>query len=338
MRDHWYPLVFSRDLKTARPTGISLLGAPLVLFRDQSGKATCLEDRCPHRSVPLSLGRVVDGKLECKYHGWQFGSSGGCVHIPSLAPGAPIPKASSAVSYPVHETMGLVWVFPGDPAEADPGLITYHREINDPGCRVVDGYRDFDMDHGLMIENLLDPSHLPFTHEGTLAKRKDAQPIEVEMVDYPRGLKARFHRRQDPALPVQTTTFDAPCEVRLDISLGRGDMRLIQVHYSVPLARRRMRLFWRMIRNFASFAPGIRFLIARLSNRIIDQDVAMLAGQQERLDQGAKAWACPVKADGLAVRYRAYRERVETPDVWFQGFSAERASSGLRDKSRLRVV
>ena len=74
----WYPLLLSKDLKVSpmgkrvAPHGVCLLGIPLVIFRDKTGQAFCLEDKCPHRSAPLSIGQVVDGVLECAYHGWQL--------------------------------------------------------------------------------------------------------------------------------------------------------------------------------------------------------------------------------------------------------------------------
>lgn len=339
MRNYWYPLVYSRDLSSARPLGIPLLGDPLVLFRDGSGEPGCLLDRCPHRSVPLSLGRMVNGRLECRYHGWQFGKEGACLHIPTLGKGEPIPKASCASAYPCVERMGLVWVWPGDAEAADPALITPQPELDQKGWTAVHGVRDFDMDHGLMIENLLDPSHLPFTHEGTLAKRADAQPIELLMLDHPRGLKARTLRPEHPELPAQQFTFDESCSVRLDLDVGRKGWKLVQVHYSVPLTKNRMRLFWRIARNFIQVPiPGLASLMTFQSNRIIDQDVAMLAGQQQRLEQGARPWGCPVKADGIAARYRVWRERSETPDTWFSSFAAEREDAEAKKKRLLRVV
>src|SRR5215207_11581694 len=67
-----------------RPLARVIAGVPVVLFRSQ-GRAAALVDRCPHRNVPLSLGRVLaDGRLECAYHGWQFDCQGVCRKVPGL--------------------------------------------------------------------------------------------------------------------------------------------------------------------------------------------------------------------------------------------------------------
>src|SRR5262245_26076824 len=79
---HWYVACRSGALGR-RPVARTVLGVPLVLFRDAAGGAAALLDRCPHRNVPLSLGHVVpEGHLECAYHGWQFDGTGRCRLVP----------------------------------------------------------------------------------------------------------------------------------------------------------------------------------------------------------------------------------------------------------------
>lgn len=81
----WYPIVSSAAIKLSQPYACRLFNKPFVFFRDSYGQVACLQDRCPHRSTLLSLGRVVNGQLECRYHGWQFDRQGWCVSIPALA-------------------------------------------------------------------------------------------------------------------------------------------------------------------------------------------------------------------------------------------------------------
>ncbi|HEY9611997.1 Rieske 2Fe-2S domain-containing protein, partial [Allocoleopsis sp.] len=81
-RHCWYPVTFLQDLPKNRPYSFSLYDEPFVLFTNHQGKLICLIDRCPHRAAKLSDGQIIDGKIECLYHGWQFGSEGECLHIP----------------------------------------------------------------------------------------------------------------------------------------------------------------------------------------------------------------------------------------------------------------
>src|SRR3954471_23925492 len=109
----WYVACQSADLRD-RPLARSVLGVPLVLFRGEGGKAAALLDRCPHRNVPLSLGRVVaGGRLECAYHGWQFEGGGRCTHIPGLlVEQGREGRERRAPSAAVREQDGFIWVYP----------------------------------------------------------------------------------------------------------------------------------------------------------------------------------------------------------------------------------
>src|SRR5262245_44940256 len=115
---YWYVACRSEDLSHA-PLARTVLGLPLVLFRNASGAATALLDRCPHRNVPLSLGRVLpNGRLECCYHGWQFDGEGVCRLIPGL-PGEQNVRERRAPACAVREQQGFVWVFPTLDAEPE---------------------------------------------------------------------------------------------------------------------------------------------------------------------------------------------------------------------------
>ena len=81
-----------------------------MLFRDENGKPACVKDECAHRACPLSLGKVVEGKVECAYHGWQFQADGACTKMPSTTHCPNV--AVSAL--PCVEKDGFVWVWPGE--------------------------------------------------------------------------------------------------------------------------------------------------------------------------------------------------------------------------------
>ena len=88
--ESWYIAAETRELKS-RPLSREVAETPLVLFRDHRGIAHALFDRCPHRNVQLSKGKVVKGRLQCPYHGWEFSGEGVCEHIPALPEGTHIP-------------------------------------------------------------------------------------------------------------------------------------------------------------------------------------------------------------------------------------------------------
>ncbi|NJO66273.1 MAG: aromatic ring-hydroxylating dioxygenase subunit alpha [Leptolyngbyaceae cyanobacterium RM1_405_57] len=109
--DHWYVVARSSEVQ-AQPLGVTLWHQDIVLYRDRTGQIHALEDRCPHRHVKLSEGKVVGGWLECAYHGWQFNAAGQCAAVPYLAENQKLPTCQIR-RYPVRELDGFIWLYPG---------------------------------------------------------------------------------------------------------------------------------------------------------------------------------------------------------------------------------
>lgn len=82
LRDQWYAAATAAEI-TDKPLGRKICNEDIVMFRGRDGTIAVLEDRCPHRKAPLSLGQVIDGEIECPYHGLRFDGAGICTLIPS---------------------------------------------------------------------------------------------------------------------------------------------------------------------------------------------------------------------------------------------------------------
>ena len=163
IRNTWYIAAEPQEV-TTRPLARTILEKPIVLFRTQSGKAVALEDRCPHRFAPLSLGKVVGERIQCGYHGAQFDATGAC----ALVPGQNIvPPKAKVVSYPVVEKHGYIWIWPGDPAGASdlssiPDFLYRSGDPNWDG-----GYGHFESiqaNYNLINDNLFDITHAEYVH------------------------------------------------------------------------------------------------------------------------------------------------------------------------------
>ena len=181
VRNHWYVAAWAHEVGR-KPLGRVLLGEPGVLYRATGGQAVALRDQCPHRKLPLSLGRLRGDNLECGYHGLQFGPNGKCVRIPGQQR---IPTAAKVRSYPVHESLGLVWIWLGDPDLANPGSCFCLPALEDPHRTLsVGAHRLVDCHYQLLTDNLTDPAHVTFVHRSTLgsAAQEDI-PVQVEERD-----------------------------------------------------------------------------------------------------------------------------------------------------------
>lgn len=171
----WYAAAWSHEVKPAQMSKRTILEQKIVLYRTSSGQAVALQDRCPHRFVPLSLGSVKDDRVECCYHGLQFDCTGACVHNPHGT--GRIPLAAKVKSYPVIDRCSLLWIWMGEePADFDK-LPSFPMMEADSGYRVVRGETVLRANYVVIGENLLDLSHVPFLHEGLLGS-KDGLGIE----------------------------------------------------------------------------------------------------------------------------------------------------------------
>jgi len=179
--NQWYPVLESRKLRS-KPVAVRRFGERLVLWRDASGRAVCMRDRCPHRGVALSRGRVREGRLECPYHGFQYDGQGACVRMPCEGEGARIPAGMQVPTLVADEARGAVWVFRGDTQATRPE-IPWFDEL-DVGCRgVASGSFDWPMNYVRSIETNFDIHHTPFVHGSAipgLGKRVDPYHVEVE--------------------------------------------------------------------------------------------------------------------------------------------------------------
>jgi phenylpropionate dioxygenase-like ring-hydroxylating dioxygenase large terminal subunit len=160
----WYVACTSDELGDG-PLARTLLGIPLVLFRGRGGEPGALLDRCAHRNVPLSNGRVQDCRLECPYHGWQFETDGHCSHVPSLC-GDPGFKKSLVPRFATREQEGFVWVYAS--ADAEPTGEPFRLPELATDARYTTVRRTVEAQGTLhaTVENALDVPHTAYVHRG----------------------------------------------------------------------------------------------------------------------------------------------------------------------------
>lgn len=156
----WYCGAWGHEVHR-QPMVRTLLNEPVMFYRTQAGQVAAMANRCPHRFAPLHKGRLIGDTIECPYHGLQFDIQGRCVHSPHGAP----PKAAYIKSYAVAERYGVVWIWMGDSANANPADIPDFAPFADPNRYAVEyGYLKIPAHYELMTDNLLDLSHVEFLH------------------------------------------------------------------------------------------------------------------------------------------------------------------------------
>lgn len=291
-RDWWYPACASRELGRS-PLAITLMDQPLVLFRDRAGQAHGLVDRCPHRNVPLSLGRVhADGTLECGYHGWRFDGAGHCHAVPALD--SPLVDGASprdAASRPVCEQDGFVWVW-GAP-DGLPNRTPFALPRLGVGRRVgeVVFRRDMDCTVHASVENALDVPHTAFLHGGLFRKSGQGPRVRAERTDLADGVEVRYLGEPAAFGPLRLpgdAVFDhwdrffLPSIAQVEYRVGDA-LCITNSILHLPLSATRTRA-WFVLRFRTPLPAGLVGPVIRARGRkVLQQDVDMLEAQTRNI-------------------------------------------------------
>ncbi|KAF7816855.1 chlorophyllide a oxygenase, chloroplastic [Senna tora] len=310
LKNFWYPIAFSSDLKDDTMIPIECFEEPWVIFRGNDGKPGCIQNTCAHRACPLHLGSVNEGRIQCPYHGWEYTTDGKCEKMPSTRL-----LNVKIKSLPCFEKDGMIWIWPGNepPAAIPPSLLPpsgfeIHAEI----------VMELPIEHGLLLDNLLDLAHAPFTHTSTFAKGWSV-PSLVKFLTPASGLQGYW----DP-YPIDME-FRPPCMVLSTIGISKpGKLEgqntkqcathLHQLHVCLPSSKQKTRLLYRMSLDFAPLlkhVPLMQYLWRHFAEQVLNEDLRLVVGQQERMNKGANVWNLPVSYDKLGVRYRLWRDALE---------------------------
>jgi phenylpropionate dioxygenase-like ring-hydroxylating dioxygenase large terminal subunit len=269
----WFPVARVEDVGSDRPFGADVLGRRLVVFRGAGGVAVAT-DRCPHRGGRLSHGRMVDGALQCPYHGWRWDEEGRCVLVPSQPGAHPNARLESA---PARKRFGLVWTTLGDPLLEAPAIP--EMEDVDGGWEVACG-QWFDVRCGLrtITENFRDSSHFAFVHRDTFGDvNPEIPPYTVDRQGWtlswsiPLTFGARWaadgrDRERASKYRFGETDGEQPAEERMDLHYrfavpslayvftehAEGGRRLVcQAAAPIDTLGERCRVFWFVAANEA---------------------------------------------------------------------------------------
>ncbi len=333
VRNCWYVAA------TAAELGRSLLGRvflddPVVLFRKADGTPVALEDRCGHRFIKLSRGRLVGDHVQCGYHGLEYDCSGACVKVPGQTS---VPRAADIRHYPVVERWNFIWIWMGDPARADAALIPDLWMTAHPDWAVIVGEPlKLRGEYQLLIDNLLDPSHVSFVHHTTLGTSVVANiPQKVTMEDghvrvtrwvldsppAPIYAKLGNFAADQPVDRWQIMTFTAPSMVEVDMGsciAGTGapqgnrsqGIELRAFNLVTPETEESATYFWTHVRNFALGDERVSATIREQFLIAFHEDLAVIEGVREGLKRFPDKVPVNLAIDGGAQRARHIVDRI----------------------------
>jgi vanillate O-demethylase monooxygenase subunit len=320
IRRGWLPVGMSGEFAVEVPVRTELCGDGLVVTRRGESVDVFL-DKCPHRNARLSEGRVVNGCIECPYHGWQFDSAGHCTHIPALGSGATVPPSAHLSPLRSIERYGMVWVALEDPVCELPEIAEWS---NDELQQIWLPPIVINAAAGQFVDNFLDFGHFPFVHAGTFGSGEDEFITDYEVaksvdgwsfvVDYPHTI----HNNEDPLVAAgehplvqprnMTYTYTAPFSITLRLELPLTGVVNMLFTALQPMTVNTTRVFTAMLRNDCGTPEKAR--------HAIDYEMAILA---EDLKVIERLWdkAIPLelgqahtRADKNTVEFRRIMQRL----------------------------
>ena len=331
----WYPAAWSHEVRhelTAR----KICDADVVMYRRSDGEVAVLEDACWHRLLPLSLGKLVGDQVMCGYHGLVFNSAGRCTFMPAQKT---INPSACVRAFPVVEKHRLVWIWPGDPALADPAL-TPDFHWNDGTEWKGEGgtFVSLKCDYRLVTDNLMDLTHETYVHAGSIGD--DAildSPFEVTHDDHSATLSRwmvaieppPFWGRQlgRPGLVDrwQVITFQAPNVVIGDVGVALTGTGAPQGDRSqgvngaflcalAPETATTCHYFWNFVRTFRTedhaLTGALQLAHVNDGKGVYDQDHVVLEAQQRAIDAKPRLPFYNLNIDAGALWARRLVERM----------------------------
>jgi len=334
-RNQWYVAGWSDEFAMNQIRERWILGEPVAMYRTASGVPVAVDGRCPHRNYPMAKGLLRGDNIQCGYHGIEFDPRGVCVRIPSQSM---IPAVCHLRSYPLIEQWQLVWIWPGDPALADPALIPSHEELRlqKQGWLATRGFTfELKTRYQLLNENLMDISHLSFLHAGTIGTEAVAA-TEVILIEGERFLRGTRKMKNDqvtgffaqvlnyegkidretlidyyaPGMHVAWEFFMKPGTldtlVTDDAEANENVLGMYRVHHMVtPATLDTTNYFIGYSRTFARDQDSVTKTMTTVFESVIQQDIAAAEAIENLLNKrGSAPNELLIKADAHSIRGR----------------------------------
>ena len=334
IRNAWY-IAARPDEIGARPLARRICNDPIVLFRDHDGKAAALEDRCCHRATPLAHGRIVEQGIECGYHGLVFDGAGRCVRVPGQDR---IPERARVRHYPVVEKDEFVWIWMGEPAQADPALILDYPFHNDH-ARWPHKHNLYHIraNYMLMVDNLMDLTHLGYVHGSTIGG-DPATHVEAKMTTKRTEGGLSYARWMLNSMPPPTYAKAVPFKGRVDrwqefeyvapgsiiqwsgaVDAGtgayeggsrEGGFSLRLFHGLTPETETSCFYFWSTANGYRQDEPAATEQLFHEIGTAFSEDKTIVEAQQARLAELGESGLVDIVSDAARIHMRRVVDRM----------------------------
>ena len=312
LRHHWHPVAYAHEI-AEKPFGATLLGEPIVVWRDANGAVHALNEVCIHRGTALSLGRVDGCEIVCAYHGWRFDATGACTRIPQLEDPTAVPAKARIAAYHAQERYGLIWVSldtPTKPLPAIPELETSDWVL------VPTGPFSWNCNASRQLENFTDFGHFPWVHPGLLSDparpvvpahtaRIEGMVVHYEVVrpEAPNSDDFPIFSNPDAERPMRRSRYELHLPYTIVLRLGWGGREgMVYLFASQPTTADSCRGYCLIGRNYNVEQPAS--VLQEFERVIFGQDQRVVESQRPDRVPFDLADELHLKFDTVAINYR----------------------------------
>lgn len=325
LKNAWYVAGFSSEIEERHWVARRILDVPVVLLKGATGQLAALADTCPHRLLPMSMGTRIGDELQCGYHGLRFNLDGQCVEAPGQTEA---PRAARLATFPLVGRDGLLWIWMGDSARADPALIPDMHWNDGPGWTASRGYHHVEADFRLAMDNLLDLGHESWVHKATIGNGEEEAiphyPVKTAVVDegmvraeremlgiapppFFRMVLAHdgpIHRWQVAVSQVPSSCMTDAGVFPVEWTADRAYRSLV-LHLLTPETEKTTHYFWANCRNYRRDDAALTKAIQQAIAATFDEDAVVLKAQQRQLDVlGGQVPRVALRVDEAPMRAR----------------------------------
>lgn len=312
--DYWYVVAESRELRPDRVLARCVLGRPLACFRGADGHPAVLLDRCLHRNAPLSAGRARNGLLTCPYHGWTYDGAGRVVWIPASGDSA---TRLCSQPFPVLERDGYVYARPTHDGEArvEPFAMPHWGERGWKNLRLQNRFAN---DVANCVENFIDIPHTAFVHRGIF---RSSRGEKLGAVVSRRGGTVHVDYRNERANLGTFAWFLNPRGAEIahrdsfftpnvtSVTYTIGTKTFVITSQAVPVGPQETLVYTDLTYDFGAFTALAAPLVRWQGQRVIDQDLEILALQGRVIDRLGREF-CDTPADIIHRLVDSIREAI----------------------------